>query len=382
MEDHPTPRRPLRVAHLMQYFAIGGLERVVERLSVACASRGVESLVIAYLGDGPIRTALEERGVRTLCLEGGPGWNPRLCLRLRSVLVRERIDVLHTHHLGPFIYGAPAARLSGRRHVHTEHSHELYDTTRRRLVGAMMSPLAELVAVTPEVSEYRKRFPGRCRVIPNGVPLPPDDPKRRARARAQLGVAGDAFVIGCVARLAPEKNHGGLLEAFGRLRREEARAVLVCAGGGPLESRLRDHARRAGLDPYVSWLGSIDDMSALYPALDVCALNSDREGMPLSLLEAMSYGVPVVATDVGGVGELLAPDAGLVVPPRSPGLMARALGSLARAPEMARSLGDRGKTRVRERHSVEHMAEQYVALYREMTTRHVPPSNMESARCA
>ena len=101
MNKYPNAPRPLRVAHLMQYFAIGGLERMVERLSVASKARGVESLVIAYLGGGPIRAALEAQGVRTLTIDSGPGLHPELILRLRSVLHREQIDVLHTHHVGP-----------------------------------------------------------------------------------------------------------------------------------------------------------------------------------------------------------------------------------------------------------------------------------------
>lgn len=158
MKEYPTSRRPLRVAHLMQYFAIGGLERMVERLAVASKSQGIESLVIGYLGDGPIRAALEERGVRTLLLDSGPGLHPELVLRLRSVLLREKIDVLHTHHLGPFVYGAPAAVLARCPQVHTEHSHEQYDKPRRRLLGALMSPLSEVVAVTPEVAEFESAF--------------------------------------------------------------------------------------------------------------------------------------------------------------------------------------------------------------------------------
>ncbi|MGB5813068.1 MAG: glycosyltransferase [Polyangiales bacterium] len=365
----------------MQYFAIGGLERMVERLSVACRRRGVDSLVIAYLGDGPIRGALERQGVQTVLLPGAAGLDPRLSWRIRAILMREGVDVLHTHHLGPFVYGAPAALLAGCRHVHTEHSHELYDTARRRLLGAMMSPLAEVVAVTSEVSEYRRRFPGRCSVIPNGVVVPSDDPLRRERARDQLGLDSSAFVVGCAARLSPEKNHAVLLEAFARLRRQEPRAVLLCAGEGPLGDQLRALTQEANLESHVRWLGAIDDMSAFYAALDVCTLSSDREGLPLSLLEAMSFGVPVVATEVGGIPELLDDDAGIVVPPGDPNTLVEALSSLASNPGVARSLGSRGAARIRETYSIERTADRYVELYGALAKRRVQPSDIGSVPC-
>jgi glycosyltransferase involved in cell wall biosynthesis len=382
LNKYPKAPRPLRVAHLMQYFAIGGLERMVERLSIASKSRGIESLVIAYLGDGPIRASLEEQGVRTLLLDSGPGLHPELILRLRSVLVREQIDVLHTHHVGPFVYGAPAAVLARCPRVHTEHSHELYDTMRRKLLGAAMSPLAEVVAVTPEISEFRKRFPGRCRVIPNGVPLPSVEPSMRARGRALLGAGEDSFVVGCAARLSAEKNHSGLLDAFAQLIKDEPRSLLACAGDGPLADSLRLDAKRAGLSEHVRWLGPVEDMSHFYSALDVCVLNSTREGLPLCLLEAMSFGIPVVATDVGGVGELLADEAGILVPPQAPAILAGALMSIAAQPELAAKLARNGKACISRGYSIDHMVDHYVALYQEVAKRSATPAEVGSAPCA
>lgn len=382
MTEPSKPRPPLRVAHFMQYFAIGGLERMVERLSVGAQSRGVESLVIAYLEDGPIRRALEEQGVRTVLLDGRQGLRPELAFRLRSVLRKERIDILHTHHLGPFVYGAPAAALARCRHVHTEHSHELYDAARRRLAGALMPAFAEVVAVSEEISEYRARFGRRCRVIPNGVPLPEETSATRGCARAALGAGEDTFVVGCVARLSAEKNHAGLLEAFAQLLESEPNAILACAGDGPLADALRAQSSAAGLASHVRWLGAVDDMQSFYSALDVCALNSDREGLPLSLLEAMSFGVPVVASDVGGVGELLADDAGLLVPPRAPDALSRALRSLSEDPDLAKKLGENGRARVRKSYGVDHMVDRYVELYTQVAKRPLPPAAMESAACA
>ncbi|MEM7434227.1 MAG: glycosyltransferase [Myxococcota bacterium] len=383
MRRQPTQRnRPLRVAHLIQYFAIGGLERMVERLAVASQRRGVESLVIGYLGDGPIQAALKEHGIPTVLLPGGPGFDPALSLRLRATLARERIDVLHTHHLGPFVYGAPAAVLARCGHVHTEHSHELYDRPRRQVLGALMPAFAKVVAVTPEVAEFRRRFPGSCRVIPNGVPIPaPIEPTSRADARRRLGIPMRALAIGCAARLSEEKNHQGLLEGFARFRESAPDAILVCAGDGPLKESLESRAQEAGLGDSVTWLGAVEEMGSFYRALDVCVLNSHREGLPLSLLEAMSFAVPVVATDVGGVGELLAGGDGVLVPANDAVALAEALRRLSSAPEERKRLGQAGRELVRERYGVEQMAERYVTLYREVSRAEAKPRDTESVPC-
>jgi len=129
-------------------------------------------------------------------------------------------------------------------------------------------------------------------------------------------------------------------------------------------------------------LGPVEEMSDFYSALDVCVLNSTREGLPLCLLEAMSFGIPVVATDVGGVGELIADGAGLLVPPQAPQALASALRSLAVQPERAQELGRNGKSRIRESYSIDHMVDRYVELYREVAKRPFPPGNAESAPCA
>jgi glycosyltransferase involved in cell wall biosynthesis len=373
------PSQPIRVAHLMQYFAVGGLERMVERLAVEARRYGVDSLVIGYLGDGPVRSALEAAGVRTVMLPIGPGLRLDRVAELRSILIRERIDVLHTHHLGPFLYGASAAFFSRTRLVHTEHSHEFYDKWRRRWVGASMSKVGRVVAVTPEIAEFRRQFPGDCRVIRNGVALPGEDPSLRVDGRRLLGAGPETFVVGCVARLAAEKDHATLLSAFGRLLDRVPDSLLACAGDGPLREELERSAVARGFESRVRWLGALDDMSAFYPAIDASVLSSVREGLPLSLLEAMSYGRPVVATDVGGVPELLSGDAGLLVPSGASDALADALVLIATNTSLGLSLGRAARVRVSEGYGIDQMVKEYVELYRNVGHGSVHPSQQPGA---
>jgi glycosyltransferase involved in cell wall biosynthesis len=207
------------------------------------------------------------------------------------------------------------------------------------------------------------------------------DPGLRDRGRALLGADEDDFVIGCAARLSEEKDHAGLLRAFADLAAVEPRAMLACAGDGPLAESLRARTAATGLADRVRWLGTVEDMPTFYASLDVCVLNSTREGLPLSLLEAMAFGIPVVATDVGGVGELLQGSAGVLVPPSEPSRLASELASLSSDPTRAQRMGRVGEARVRAEYSVDRMADEYVALYHQLVQRRHSRMGLESAQC-
>lgn len=354
---------PLRVAHLFQSFQVGGLERMAQRLAHGATPQGVDALAIAYLEDGPIRHELVRAGVPAVHLAGRDGKAWRRPFQIARLLRRHRVDVLHTHHLGPYIYGKVAAKLAGVPVVHTEHSHELYDRPLRRWIGRRMHRDAVVVAVSPEISAWRREAFGRgCRVIPNGVRVPtrPSAAERRA-ARVKLGVPQDAFVVGKVARLAPEKNHALLLDAVATL----PDAWLVLVGDGRERAALDAQARALGIRARVRLLGNRDDVADLLPGLDVLASSSHREGLPLALLEGMAAGLPVVGTAVGGVVDLLSAVGGRLVAPGEAAPFAQALAELRDAPHEAHALGQRGRTLVARRYSEGQMVDRYVQCYHE-----------------
>jgi glycosyltransferase involved in cell wall biosynthesis len=369
------------VAPVLQYFALGGLERMVEGLALGAREHGVRSVVIGYLGDGPIRQSLEAAGVHTHLLADAPGFSPFRIHALQRILRSERVEVVHTHHLGPFVYGASAAFARGLPVVHTEHSHELYDVARRRMLARAMPLVSEVVAVTAEIASYRARHFGRsCRVIENGVQLPVLVAGARARARTLLGVGEEELVIGCIARLAAEKDHDTLLQAFALLSRRVPKARLVLIGTGPLERAIRERCGSLGLGDRVRLLGARNDVGELLSGLDVVALTSVREGLPLSLLEAMAHGRAVLATQVGGIVELLAEGAGRLVAPGDVHACADELENLARDPALRAALGARAHARVAARYSEARMISAYVELYRELRAQ--ADSSMREETCA
>lgn len=360
--------RGAHVAHIIQYFSIGGLERMVLSMVREHRKLGITSTVLAYLGDGELRAAFEEAGAHTISLEHAhEHWSPTLSYHMARALEGRGIDLVHSHHLGPFIYGAGAATLLSVPHVHTEHSHEFFDAQRRRMLGAHMHRLARLTCVTQEISDWRQRQWGvPSEVIPNGVELP--DPgsflDQGLRARRALGLSSMSLIVGCVARLAPEKGHDTLLRAFALLRASIGSSVeLVLVGDGPERGKLEALAQDLGLGDSVHFTGFRQDVDALYPMFDVVALTSHREGLPLALLEAMGHAKPVVATAVGGVTGLLEDGGGRLVPDGDVTAVAEALEVYSRDHALRRCDGLRGRCIIKYHYSSEVMATRYAQIY-------------------
>ena len=356
----------LRVAQLIQYYGIGGIERMVEGFVAPFATRGVDTVVAAYRGDGPVREALVARGAPAVLLPGRAGLDPILPFRLASWIRSSGASVLHTHHLGPFIYGAAAARLAGVPHVHTEHSHEIYDAPRRRALGRRMDDHATVIAVSEEIAGWRESVLGRrCVVIPNGVAVPaPATADLRARARDRMGLDPDDVAVGCVARLAPEKDHATLVQALHAALPTAPALRLVLVGDGPERTSLESFAAGLGVADRIRFLGARSDVAELLPGLDLFALASRREGLPLSLLEALAAGLPAVTTAVGEMPRVLARGAGRTVPSGNAPLLASALAAAALDPAWRRAAGARGRELVQASYSMDAMADAYVHVYR------------------
>lgn len=352
-----APSADLNVCHVIQYFAIGGIERMVLSLAQAARAFGVRSTVVAYVEDGPYRQVFHSAGVPTCFFPTEPGVQVRLIGRLARFVSDCAFDVVHTHHLGPFMYGGVAAALAGARLVHTEHSRELYDKGRRRMIGRAMQHCSRLVVVSDELAEWRERHLGaRPEVVVNGVGVPQERP----------GLGGEGFVIGCVARLSPEKDHATLVRAFARVRDVLPTARLVLVGDGPEQIAIERLAQELEVAEAVTLLGVQADVPALMRGFHAVALASRREGLPLALLEAMASARPIVATRVGGIPELLSRGGGQVVAPGDPDAMARALLVYGRDFERARADGRAGRGRVQAQYSEDTMVSRYVAIYRDV----------------
>ena len=248
---------------------------------------------------------------------------------LFRLLSREQFDVVHSH--APLV--GSAARLLAPRNatlLHTEHnSWDRYHPATRLINRWTLRRNDRVWAVSDEVLHSMSRGAGstRCEVMLHGID-PADahrGPESRAEARRRLGVNGTDLVIGTVGNLAPKKDQRTLIAAFGRLVGQVPDARLVIVGTGPLEHALKHQVADLGLTVRVSFLGMRTDVPRLLPGFDIFALPSRHEGLSIAVLEAMAAGVPVVCSRIGGLPQLVAPDHGILVPPRDPDGLAREL---------------------------------------------------------
>jgi glycosyltransferase involved in cell wall biosynthesis len=287
---------------------------------------------------------------------------------LVSLLRRERFDVIHAHMFGSNAWGAVLGRLC---HVPVviahEHNWSFAGSPARRLVDRhVIARLAtRFVAVSDaarnRMIELERIGPGKIVVLPTAYV-----PHRVAGAgdpRAELGLGAQARIVAVAASLRPEKALEVLVAAHDRLARDRPDIHLVIAGEGPCRPALECQVADLGRGSSVHLLGARHDVGALLAAADVGALSSDWEGMPLFLLECMALGVPLAATRVGGVPELIEHDqTGLLVPPRDPAALAGAIGALLEDPARSRRLAAAAATRVRDL-TIEAVALRFAEFY-------------------
>jgi glycosyltransferase involved in cell wall biosynthesis len=208
--------------------------------------------------------------------------------------------------------------------------------------------------------------PDRIVVIPNGITPPEPKIVDAGRIRQQVGLnAGDIFLL-VVGRLVYEKGHEFLIRAMSIVTRQHPHAKAVICGDGPLKAQLELLISQNALTDQVKLLGSVDDLSEIYSVADIFVLPSRSEGLPLALLEAMASGLPVIATRVQGVGEVVDDGIhGLLVPLEDPDALGEAITKLVSDPESRHNMGVAAQLRVMQNYTTERMCERYLDLIRD-----------------
>jgi len=305
-------------------------------------------------------------------------------LALYRLMRHERPDIVHTHTAKAGFVGRLAARCARVPVVvHTFHGHVLhgyYGSLKSHLLRRMERVLARgtdrIIAVSDQVKRelvaYGVAASEQIQVVPLGLEL--ELFWRAARSpgafRRELGLDGEARLVGIVGRLFPIKNHRLFLEAAARVARQDARARFVIVGDGVLRPQLERYTHELGLGERVIFTGWRRDLPRIYADLSVLAVTSDNEGTPVSAIEAMAAGCPVVATRVGGLPDLIRhEETGSLVPPGDAPAVATAILRLLRDPETARRLGRTAQTMVRERFAVQRLIGDMERLYLDLLAR-------------
>lgn len=220
-----------------------------------------------------------------------------------------------------------------------------------------------ILGTSPAAALSQRGFdPAKVQVIPTGIPVPASVPTPM-EARRRLGIDAGRPVVGMVSSFTPVKQHGVLLEAFRAVHERLPDAVLVLAGQGPTFDAVRRKATALGLHDAVSFPGQVDPFDVL-PAFDVFVLASETEGLPLSILEAMSQSVPVVASAVGAVPDIVVPGrTGLLVSSGDGQALAGAVEDVLTNPSVARAWGAQGRKDFLARHTIDAMVDRYQDLW-------------------
>lgn len=361
-----TPSDGVRVMIVIHGLETGGAEMMVLHLARELSRAGHPVRVVSLHGDETDVAGLMRRaGVDVVALNKAGGPDPRTVLRLRAQMRDFSPAVVHTH-LPVLEYVLPAARLYGRRVriIHTVHNlareetrHRVLRAVNRRAFSHGVVPVALNEEVRSSICREYALPASAVPVVGNGIDL---DAFRGPQRRGPRG-AGARLL--CVARLAPAKNHALLLRTVARLRESGRDVSLTLVGDGPLRGALEERARELGISQRVRFAGRRTDTPAFYRDCDLFVLLSDYEGMPMSIIEAMASGLPVVATRAGGVAELVDDGVNGALVEADAAAAAEAIAAICDDPALYARLSD-GAVRTSSHYSAEAMMEKYVDLYR------------------
>jgi glycosyltransferase involved in cell wall biosynthesis len=370
-----SPGRRPKVLFCIWALEAGGAERFLVELAKRVPRDRFDAKVVCLARKGPWAREAESAGIEVLSLDKKTGFDLGIVGRLRRLFRAERPDIVNTHLWTADVWARLAAILEKvPRIVVTEQNVDVWKKAHHRLIDRLLFRRTDkVVCVSDQVKAFYRDHLGvpeaKLEVIPNAISVTPPAPPEGSRPlRDEIGASAEDFVLLCAARLHPQKAHVVLFEAARRLLAEGAPPFRVAlAGEGSLRPELEQRARALGLGDRVHFLGFRNDVRALLPQADAFVLPSLYEGLPLSALEAMAAGLPVVVTRVGGNPGIVDDGVnGLMVEPGDPKALAAALGRVLRDRALGRALGEEGRRRVAERHDIERVAARTYSLFDEL----------------
>jgi glycosyltransferase involved in cell wall biosynthesis len=374
--------RPV-ICQVLHSLDIGGAEVLAAGLARELSDR--YRFVFACLDDkvGVLGEEFAARGVPMRVFHRQPGIEWKCSFRLATFFREHRVQIVHAHQYTPF-FQSLLARVTYRRPpiVFTEHGRHYPDSRSSKRVAvnrALLRSDDRLIGVGESVRQALVDNEGlperRTETIYNGVPLEnfltvKGDDDLRSDVRAELGIAAHEFAIVQVARLNALKDHATAIRTLKRLRDDDVPARLILVGDGEERPALEQLVVEQKLTEFVVFLGARSDIPRLLASADAFLLSSISEGIPLTLIESMGAGVPIVSTDVGGIPEIIEHGvAGLLAPARNDETLAAHLRSLWRNPEQRTELAENGCRRAVEQFSLGQMHRQYVDVYEQLLGR-------------
>jgi glycosyltransferase involved in cell wall biosynthesis len=363
----------IRIAYVIKSMEVGGSQTHLTHVLRLLDRTRFEPTLYCLTGEGVLLDTVRELGVPVMTPAAGRSFKgAALAIRiavLARALCAARVAIVHNYLLRANLVGAVSARLArvplvlgSKRGCHERGGFEL-------LSARLGNRLADCVTVNAEAVRDFVHDNEGCRrekmvVIPSGVDTDRFRPLPAAQFKARLGLDEARRVVGVVTRMRVRKGVEEFIRAIGRLRETHPDAHGVIVGDVSLDASLQALVRSLGLENHLSLLGRRGDMPEVLSAFDVFVLSSHDEGMSNAILEAMAMEKPVVATDVGGTGEVVRHgQSGLLVPPKDPETLAAAVSDILSQPARAREMGRLGRRIVEQGFSAHSMVRQMERLY-------------------
>lgn len=368
----------LKVLHIIGGGEFGGAERHILNLARGLDPAEVETGVLCLFAR-PFAAMAQKAGVPTDVLPMRSKLDFHVLGKLKRAIVNYAPDIVHTHGVRANLLGRLAAAQAARPVVTTVHSLLAmdYPDPVSRLANSLTERLTRgmtchFITVSHELRQalIHQGVPaGRITAVHNGVDLERFDPGRAVGAPLS-GYAREVPLVGIVARLHAVKGHRLFLQAAAKVLAKKPEVRFLVVGGGPDEKALVKLARDLGIDAAVDFLGFVDDIPSLLARLNVLVVASRWEGFGLTAAEALALAVPVVATDVGGLPEIIRPfETGLLTPYGQSQAMADAVIWILDHPSEAREMATRGQAVVRREFTARQMAVRTVEVYRKVAAR-------------
>ena len=363
--------QPLHVLHITYDMSIGGTEQVIRNLVEALDKSQFISSILCIDGKiGLWGKELQDKGYRLFCLKRLPGFDRKLIKEIRALIRRENIDIVHCHQYTPYTYGWFGALFTGKPVLFTEHGRFYPDSRKfkRRLINPILQRMTAAITSISQATKaalvgFENLNGSKIEVIYNGIADTHVAPN--AKLRSELGLVDSDIVIGTISRLDVIKNHPMILRALQRSLKLHPNLRLLIVGDGPMRDELHQLSHDLGVKDHVIFTGLQPKPQAYLAIMDIFLLPSLSEGTSMTLLEAMCFAKPSIATAVGGTPEILVDKkTGLLIANKDEDGLVKAIQILANNNELRIQYGGNARATYKKSFTLDIMVRNYEKLYR------------------
>ena len=374
MKKSDKIKNKIRLMYIVFSVDTGGLEKLLIEMIKRLDRSVFEISVLCLTEKGDLADALKNLNIPVFYMNKKDGLKPYIIFKISKLLKDEKIDIVHTHDSSANFYGGLGAKLAGvNRIINTEHGGIYFESRRKRAFNKYLSRINEKqICVSDSIKNNLQKMGlplKKLITIHNGVDAERFHVNFDAKnKRASLGINESDYVISTIGRLAKEKNQRFLIVAAPRILKRAPNAIFLIIGDGPEKEQISKEVARLGLEDKVLFLNNREDIPELLKITDCLVSCSDSESFGLAIVEAMLSKVPVIATDVGGVGEIVKNgETGILIEPNHDDALASAIQRFQEDNVYRKNIIEKAYLYAKKRFGLDRMVETYENVYRDIS---------------